>query len=57
MAAKSFFLPPLPDAVNFAIEPVGADLLDCPPVFEYTSVSNTRILTSSLFAITWSNPP
>ena len=47
----------LPAAANCAIAPAGVDLEACPPVFEYTSVSNTRIFTFSPEAITWSRPP
>ena len=54
---KSFldvFLPPL---ANSQTCPKWLDLLDWPPVFEYTSVSSTRILTFSFDDATWSNPP
>ena len=40
-----------------ATAPTGVDFDDCPPVLEYTSVSNTRILTFCPLAITWSSPP
>jgi hypothetical protein len=42
----------LPLAANLAIEPAGVDLEAWPPVLEYTSVSNTKILTFSFWAIT-----
>ena len=41
----------------FAMAAVGVDLEDWPPVLEYTSVSKTNTLTSSLEASTWSSPP
>jgi hypothetical protein len=31
---RSFFLTFLPEAANLAVEPVGVDLEDCPPVLE-----------------------
>jgi hypothetical protein len=35
----------LPAAANFATAPRGVDFDIWPPVFEYTSVSSTRMLT------------
>ena len=34
-----------PDAANFATAPTGVDFDICPPVLEYTSVSNTNTFT------------
>ena len=55
--AKFFFAVFFPDAANLATCPCWDDLEAWPPVLEYTSVSKTKILTSSLVAKTWSNPP
>ena len=54
---KFFLVTLLPEAANLATAAVGVALDDCPPVFEYTSVSITNILTSEPDARTWSNPP
>ena len=35
----------------------GGSSVACPPVFEYTSVLNTKTFTSSPLASTWSTPP
>ena len=49
---RSFLRIFLPEVANFATAPAGVDLEDCPPVFEYTSVSRTSTLTSSPLART-----
>ena len=44
----------LPDAANLATAPTGVDLEACPPVLEYTSVSNNQniyIFTGSQYMI------
>ena len=43
---RSFLRPGFPPAANFATAPRGVDFDAWPPVFEYTSVSSTRMLTS-----------
>ena len=45
ISARSFFAVSLPPAANFATAPRGVDFDDCPPVFEYTSVSSTSTFT------------
>ena len=54
---RSFLPVALPAMANFADAPIGV-AFDCwPPVFEYTSVSSTRMFTSRPMARTWSSPP
>ena len=47
----------LPPAANLATAPRGVALDACPPVFEYTSVSRTRMFTFRPLPSTWSRPP
>ena len=54
---RDFFLVSLPEAANWATWPMLEALEACPPVLEYTSVSNTKMFTSCLEAMTWSRPP
>ena len=54
---RSFFLVRLPEAANWATAAILVDLEAWPPVLEYTSVSNTKMLMSSPEANTWSTPP
>ena len=46
-----------PEAANLADAPSGVAFDAWPPVFEYTSVSITRMFTLRRFASTWSRPP
>ena len=57
MVPRFFFAVGFPPAANWAIDPVGVALDACPPVFEYTSVSNTRMFIFSPKAMAWSRPP
>ena len=57
ISARDFLLMALPAAANCATWPMLEDLDACPPVLEYTSVSNTKMFTSSPEASTWSSPP
>src|SRR5262245_8129706 len=50
--AEILFGAGLPATANFAAAPVGVDFDCCPPVFEYTSVSSTRMLTFAPLART-----
>jgi hypothetical protein len=43
---RSFRREGLPPEANFATALRGVDFEACPPVFEYTPVSSTRMLTS-----------
>jgi hypothetical protein len=54
---RSFFGRAFPATANFAEAPMGVAFDACPPVFEYTSVSSTRMLTLRPTASTWSRPP
>jgi len=55
--AMSFFGVRLPPAANFATAPIGVAFDIWPPVFEYTSVSSSRMFTFASDASTWSSPP
>ena len=57
ISASDFFLTSLPAAANCATWPMLEALEAWPPVLEYTSVSNTKMFTSSPEASTWSSPP
>ena len=55
MAPRSFLAVPLPAAANLATAPRGVAFEAWPPVFEYTSVSSTRMLTLRPDDRTWSS--
>jgi hypothetical protein len=53
---RSFLPVGFPLAANLATAALGVAFEAWPPVFEYTSVSRTRMFTSRPDAITWSRP-
>ena len=55
--ARSFLPVNFPPVANFATAARGVDFDICPPVFEYTSVSSTRMFTFAPDPRTWSSPP
>ena len=54
---KSFLGFSFPVLENSATAPTLVDFDVWPPVFEYTSVSNTKTFIFSFVLNTWSNPP